>query len=33
VIERLVRVLEVEPVVGRLWVVDETAVRIRGGED
>jgi hypothetical protein len=23
----------VEPVMGRLWVVDETTVRIRGGED
>ena len=32
VMERMVRLLGVEPVVGRLWVADETTVRIRGGE-
>ncbi len=32
VIGRLVRVLDDEPVARKLWVVDETAVRIRGGE-
>ncbi len=32
VMERMVPLLGVEPVVGRLWVVDETTVRIRGGE-
>jgi predicted nuclease of predicted toxin-antitoxin system len=31
VMRRLVPVLRVEPLAGRLWVVDETTVRIREG--
>ena len=33
VMRRLVPVLRVEPLAGRLWVVDETTVRIREGSD
>jgi predicted nuclease of predicted toxin-antitoxin system len=32
VIARLLPVLAVEPVLGRLWVVDEQAIRIRSGD-
>ena len=32
VVERLLALLSVEPVQQRFWVVDEQAVRIRGGE-
>jgi predicted nuclease of predicted toxin-antitoxin system len=32
VTERLIPLLRAEPLEGRLWVVDETTVRIRGGE-
>jgi predicted nuclease of predicted toxin-antitoxin system len=30
VLERLLPVLEYEPLAGKLWIVDETSVRIRG---
>ena len=30
VMERLVTLLDSEPIAGRLWIVDETRVRIRG---
>jgi hypothetical protein len=29
---RVIGLLETEPVVGRLWVIDESTVRIRGGD-
>ena len=32
VLQRLIPLLDREPLAGRLWVVDETSVRIRGGE-
>ena len=31
IIPRLLALLDSEPVTGRLWIVDETATRIRGG--
>ena len=33
VMRRLVAVLRVEPLAGRLWVIDKTTVRIREGSD
>jgi predicted nuclease of predicted toxin-antitoxin system len=30
VLQRLLRVLEHEPLVGKLWIVDEVSVRVRG---
>lgn len=32
IVERLIPMLGREPLLGRLWVVDETSVRIRGPE-
>jgi hypothetical protein len=30
VIERVIRLLNTEPLTGLLWIVDESAIRIRG---
>jgi predicted nuclease of predicted toxin-antitoxin system len=32
VCERILSLLETEPLVGKLWVVDERGVRVRGGD-
>jgi predicted nuclease of predicted toxin-antitoxin system len=32
VLKRAIPVLEHEPIEGRLWIVEETKIRIRGGE-
>jgi hypothetical protein len=32
VLKRLISLFETEPLAGRLWIVDEARVRIRGGD-
>jgi predicted nuclease of predicted toxin-antitoxin system len=32
VFQRAIHVLEREPIEGRLWIIEETRIRIRGGE-